>query len=72
MPNAGINHGNKSWVCHRKIIKLPEAIKKSIASEKKQGVAMSRLELWLAIVPQPSNREPPNFQMEERRVFRIN
>ena len=71
MPNAGINHGNKSWVCHRKIIKLPEAIKKSLASQKKQVVAMSRLELWVAIVPQPSNREPANFQMKDRWVLSI-
>jgi len=27
MPNAGINHGDKSWLCNREVIKLPEAVK---------------------------------------------
>ena len=51
-------------------------------SEKKQGMSsdntsilpiipLSKIEIWLAVIPEPSNREPPNFQLKVRWVCSI-
>ena len=60
-------------------MRLPEnvEISEKVPSEKKQGascdstsicpiIPLSENELWLAVVPEPSNRESPNFQLEVR------
>ena len=65
-------------------MRLPENVKISekVPSEKKQGVSydntsicliipLSENEFWLAVVPEPSNRESPNFKLKVRWVCSI-